>query len=300
MKKIFITGSDGLIGSRFLELLPEKYITLTPEIDDLDITDKKALRKFILKENPDVIVHFAAYTNVGEAENQRGDKKGLCWRINVEGTKNLVNLINPKTTHFIHISTDYVFSGAKDKKGPYSERQKAETDRNKLTWYGYTKAEAERVVLKKLGKKATIVRMLYPVRAKYDKKSDYLRWPLELFDKGKLYPMFSNQQVSITYIDEAAQVLTKIIKNNLKGVYHASSKDTGTPLKLVSYLIKRARGRKNVVKSQTLEEFIKNTNSNPVRYPKFGGLKVEQTEKRLKMRFRTWRQIINTLVKQGL
>jgi len=300
MKKIYVTGSGGLIGSRFLELLPKKYITLIPEIDELDITDKKALKKFILEEKPDVIVHFAAYTNVSEAENQKGDKNALCWKINVEGTKNLVNLINPKKAHFIHISTDHVFSGRGNRKGPYSERQKAETDSKKLTWYGYTKAEAERIVIDKLGKNVTIVRMIYPVRAKYDGKSDYLRKPLELFDQGKLYPMFSNQQVSITFIDEASKALKKIIEGNLKGIYHASSKDTGTPFKLVSYLIKKARGKEGVVKSQTLEEFIKNTNSNPVRYPKYGGLKVERTEKELRMKFGTWRQIINKLVKQGI
>ena len=61
-----------------------------------------------------------------------------------------------------------VFSGAS---GPYKETDIPETDTDKLTWYGFTKAEAERVI----GDKGTIVRIIYPVRQKYNLKLDYLK-----------------------------------------------------------------------------------------------------------------------------
>ena len=50
-----------------------------------------------------------------------------------------------------------------------------------------------------LGRKRTILRLVYPVRAKYPAKLDYLRKPLSLFDQGKLYSLFNDQQVTITY-----------------------------------------------------------------------------------------------------
>jgi hypothetical protein len=51
-----------------------------------------------------------------------------------------------------------------------------------------------------------------------------------------------------------------------------------------SYLIEKTRGVKNAVKPLLLDEFLK-TVACPVRYPKFGGLKVIKTEKELGLSF---------------
>lgn len=297
---IYVTGSRGLVGSRFLELVPKDWIILSPEIDELDILDVKALKAFYNREHPDVVINFAAYTDVSRAEEERGNRSGMCWKINVDGVKNIASVINPKKTHFIQISTDMVFPGNENFPGPYSEDQISPTNPDVLTWYGYTKGEAERVVKEILDDKATILRLIYPVRAKFDGKLDYLRKALDQFDQGKLYPMFNDQQVSIALIDEIAMALVKIVDSNRFGIFHASSRDTSTPYELVSYMLEKTREVKDVVKSQTLEEFIRNTSSSPVRYPKFGGLKVETTEKVLGIKYKTWREIIEELVNQGL
>lgn len=297
--KIYVTGSHGMVGSRFLELLPDNYTVVSPEIDRLDITDKESVNSFFENEKPEVVVHFAAYTNVGEGENQRDDKDGDCWKINVEGSKNLADASKKIGAHLIHISTDYVFSGMADDPGPYSEDHTPEADSKRLTWYGFTKAEAEREVLKIMGEGLTVVRLIYPVRAKFEAKADYLRKPLSLFDEGKLYPMFKDQQVSITFIDEASMAIVKIIEGKKYGIFHASSSDTASPLELVSYVIEKARGVKDAVKPSSIDEFLK-TVDNPVRYPKFGGLKVEKTEAALGVKFSPWRKVIEVLVSQGL
>ena len=298
--KILVTGSTGLVGSRFIELLNNKYEFITPSYPEFDLTNKESIEKLFKENTPDIVVHFAAYTNVSEAENQRDNKDGDSWKINVEGTKNLVSFINPDKTHFIHISTDYVFPGSKENPGPYSEESLPENDSQKVTWYGYTKAEAEREVNKVLGENKTILRIIYPVRAKYDLKADYLRKPLSLFDQGKLYPMFTDQKVSISFIDEVAITLEKLIDGKIYGNFHCCSSDTSTPFDLITYLIEKARGVKNAVKPSSLDEFIKNSNSSPVRYPKYSGLKVEKTQETLGIKFSSWKEIIDKLVEQGI
>lgn len=299
MKEIYVTGSDGLVGSRFVELSSNKFNLLTPEIDELNILDKEALDSFFAKEKPDFVVNFAAHTNLNKAEDQRGDKNASCWQINVEGTKNITEMCRKHGVFLVHISTDNVFSGSKDDQGPYSEGHKIETDSSKLTWYGFTKAEAEREVLKALGNQACILRLIYPTRAKYEKKLDYLRKPLDLFDQGKLYPMFTDQQISVTFIDEVCLAIEKIIEGKKTGPFHASSRNITTPHEIISYLIEKARGEKNTVIKLSLESFLK-TVDNPVRYPKYGGLKVEKTEKALGIKYSTWQEIVDQLVEQGL
>lgn len=289
MKKIFVTGGSGLVGSFFVENYPQKYKIIAPEYPKIDLTKKETFENIIREEKPDVILHFAAYTDVSQAESQRDDRSDACWQINVEGTRNLVKLAKEINAHFIHISTDYVFPGSEEDPGPHKESDTPEVNSSKLTWYGFTKAEAERVVNSVLGKERAILRLVYPVRARYSAKLDYLRKPLSLFDQGKLYPLFNDQQVTITFIDEACLALEKIINDKLYGVFHASTPDTSTPFELVSYLIEKARGKKNVVKEASLD-------NSSVRYQKFGGLKVEETQKILGVKFSPWRKVINQLV----
>ena len=299
---VLVTGSEGMIGSRFVELYPDRNSLHIPRQIEFDITDENQVKAIIKSYDFKAVIHFAAYTNVGEAEKQRDKKDGDCWKVNVEGTRNLVEAVKPykNMVHFIQISTDMVFPGDKFDPGPYLENHPSETDSNRVTWYGFTKAEGERLVKKELGENSTILRLIYPVRAKFEGKLDYLRRPLKLFDEGKLYPMFTNQKVSITFIDEACHALDRIISGNHYGVFHASSSDTTTPHEVVSYLLEKVRGANDVVKATTLEEFLEKSGESALRYPKYGGLSVDITEHKLGMKFSSWRQIVNKLTSQGL
>lgn len=274
--RILVTGASGLVGSRFVELYPNPQDLLTPGLDEFDLANTK---EYLAKYTPDVVLNFAAYTNVSEAEKQKGDKNGPCWQINVEGTRNLVSAL-PANTRLIHISTDMVFSGSAADPGPYSVDHEPSTNNHELTWYGYTKAESERVV----GNRGTIVRLIYPVRAKFAEKLDYLRKPLDLFSQGKLYPLFSDQQISITYIDEACLALQKIIDQNLTGIFHMSCPDTTTPYEIITYLLQKLGKDISGIQKSSVD---------PNRYAKFGGLKPS-------FEFSTWRQVVDKLVQQGL
>lgn len=301
--KVYVTGSAGLVGSRFVELFSSDYDFLTPEIGELSILDYKSLDDFFEKSKFSAVVNFAAFTDVSAAENERDNKEGNCFKVNVLGVENLAKLCKKYKRFLIHISTDMVFPGSRDYPGPYPEDSIPESDSKRLTWYGFTKAEAERVIESILGEDAVILRIIYPVRAKFEGKLDYLRKPLKLFDEGKLYPMFNDQQVSIAFIDEVSEAINIILKKGVRGVFHASSCDITTPYDLVSYLIEKARGVKGAVIPSSIYDFIKEQKeANPdnpfveVRYPIYGGLKVEKTEKTLGINFSSWKGIIDKLV----
>lgn len=297
--KTLVTGWNGLVGSRFVELSSFKDSFILPGREEFDLTNSLKVKSFVSKNRVKTIVNFAAFTDVAAAENERENKKGLCWRVNVEGVKNLIRSLNPDKAHLIHISTDMVFSGLSDNPGPYSEEKLPEDDLKKLTWYGFTKAEGERVLLNTLGERATILRLIYPVRAEFDQKSDYLRKPLQLYDEGKLYPLFNDQKITISFIDEIALAIDRLLETKMNGIFHASSSNTTTPYELISYFLKKVRGVSRL-KEHRLDEFLLKTGAPAYRYPKFGGLKVEKTEKELKTRFSNWRQIVDKLVEQGV
>jgi dTDP-4-dehydrorhamnose reductase len=293
-ERILVTGSSGLVGSRFVELFPEKNKLVTPDLPGFDLTDPGSVRKLYADLNPQAIIHFAAFTNVNEAEKQRDDKSGPCWRVNVEGTRHLIQQM-PKSCHFIYISTDMVFTGSGEDRGPYPEDHLPDKNSDKLTWYGYTKSVAESLI----PESAAIVRLIYPVRAKYPPKTDYIRKPLKLFDEGKLYPLFNDQLVSLCEIDRVCELLNINIRHKMSGIFHCSSENTGTPFDIISYLLRKVRNADDAVRPSSLTQFLK-TVDNPVRYPQYGGLSVAKTEKKLNIRFGTWQEIVDRLVQQGI
>ncbi|MDP3733418.1 MAG: sugar nucleotide-binding protein [Candidatus Daviesbacteria bacterium] len=295
--KILVTGSNGLVGSHFVEnyVSSKNLVILSPTQGELDITDKKSVEKFFKLHAPEIIIHFAAFTDVAVAEKQRNNKNAPCWIVNVEGTANLIRAAHP-ATYFISISTDVVFSGKKENPGPYSENDVPEENLDFLSWYGLTKKEAEKLVKNNL-KKAAILRISNPSRAKYTRKPDYIRKILKLYDTGKLYPMFNNQYLTLTYINEVTETLKALLAKRSTGIFHTSSVNVFTPYKLSNYLIEKARGIKNAVKPISIESFLKDS---PIRYPQYGGLKVKKTQKILNLKFLKWEETIEILAKQLL
>ena len=60
------------------------------------------------------------------------------------------------------------------------------------------------------------------------------------------------------------------------------------------------RGKDDEIKSIRLEEFWQKNPGMSLRYPKFGGLSTEITQKTLGIKFSSWRDIVDKLIKQGL
>lgn len=295
--KLLITGSSGLVGSHFVEnYSPDpknNTIILSPSREELNITDQQSVENFFKLNRPDVTIHFAAFTDVSKAEEQRDNKKAPCWIVNVEGTANLIRFAGYQP-YFVHISTDVVFSGRQENPGPYEEDYPTEENPNLLSWYGWTKKEAEKLVANNL-KNAAILRIANPIRVGYSDKLDYVRKILKLYDTDKLYPMFIDQYLTLTYINEVTESLKILLAGRLSGIYHVSSVNVFTPYKLASLLIEKARGNKGVVKPVSIENLLKDNQS---RYPQYGGLKVEKTQNTLNLKFMKWEETIETLAKQ--
>jgi len=130
---ILLTGGTGRLGTALRTLMPE---LVAPGREELDITDLSSVERAIEQHRPRVLVHAAAYTDVARAETE----KALCWKVNVEGTRNLVRAALKCDLYFVHISTDYVFWGDK---GGYREDDPVGPVRN---YYALSKLAAEEVV----------------------------------------------------------------------------------------------------------------------------------------------------------
>ena len=291
--KILITGGSGIVGSRFLSLFrDEENILYAPSRGKLDITKEKDIKKNILDFRPQIIIHFAAYRDAGKAENERGNKKGLVWKTNVIATKNLLQYAKISKAYFIYISTDMVFSGDKKRKGPYREKALVANRLRDVSWYGWTKINAEKYV--KEYKKSAIIRIGNVTMDRLEPAADYVGKMLVLFDEKKLYPLFNDQYLTLTYIPTLVSFIQQLIKSPKKGIYHIASSNLFTPSALADYLLEKCRGVKNIVQTTSINDYLKNY---PKRYPQYAGLNTKITEKKFNITSETWQQIVNRFVK---
>lgn len=120
------------MGNELREIMPD-IIAPPPEAPDITLPD--TIHAALHRYQPDIVVHAAAYTNVAAAEQE----KQTCWKINVDGTRNLVAAVCQTGAFFVHISTDYVFAGTR---GMYREDDPPGPVRN---YYSLSKLVAEEI-----------------------------------------------------------------------------------------------------------------------------------------------------------
>ena len=113
--KIFIAGSNGMVGSEISSKIDKIYEVQSFDHSELDVTDYDCVYDVVNQYKPNFIINSAAYTNVEKAEENRS----LCYKVNSDAVKHLAVLCNKFNSHLIHLSTDYVFDGTKST--PYTE-----------------------------------------------------------------------------------------------------------------------------------------------------------------------------------
>src|SRR5574344_1979571 len=139
MKKVLVTGSNGMLGQDLCPILEQNgYDVVKTDRKSLDITDKTMVYDVLTRQKPDIVIHCAAYTNVDKAE----EDLLLATKINVTGTDNFAKFCGENNIILVYISTDYVFDG--EKGGVYYSNDSA----NPLNNYGLTKYQGEEVVRK--------------------------------------------------------------------------------------------------------------------------------------------------------
>tara|TARA_Y100000768_G_scaffold381477_1_gene360205 strand:- start:892 stop:1752 length:861 start_codon:yes stop_codon:yes gene_type:complete len=214
--KILITGVNGLVGNSLYKLLEESdhiVYSSSRNIEGLakykvDITNKNEVDSFFESEKPDLVINSAAMADVDLCEEERE----LCWKVNVEGVQNLVDMCNRYGSHLTHISTDYIFDGKKES-GIYLENDKP----NPQGYYAESKLEGERIILdSNISHSILRTILVYGLH----NKPNIVTFLKSYLEEGKSVNLVSDQVRMPTFVDDLSRACVSASEKKARGVFH--------------------------------------------------------------------------------
>ena len=150
MKKVLITGAEGLLGSQITSTFRDSGLLEVVSIGRsiVDLTQRDAVFQFFHTAKPDYIINCAGYTNVEKAESSQED----AFSSNVRLVSNLTDYCKESDSVLYHFSSDYVFGGE------HASPINVDSPRLPMNYYGFTKMVAEDTILNAIPGKSVVIR----------------------------------------------------------------------------------------------------------------------------------------------
>jgi dTDP-4-dehydrorhamnose reductase len=203
--KILVTGGKGQL-ARCIQEIRTQHKLLFLDKNELNVVNPHQVNTALMRYRPDIILHFASLTRGDECA--KNPKKA--YKVNVDGTMNVVSEAARLDIPFVYLSTNEVFDGSK--KTPYVEDDKP----CPISVVGKTKYLGEEIVRIFL-KKYYIVRTmwLYSLWS-----NNFVHAILEKARKIKRVSLTQDEYGSPTNSHDVAVALLKLVETNSYGVYH--------------------------------------------------------------------------------
>ena len=230
---VLITGSKGQLGLE-LESLGRKFPNFKLFCTDkfsLNILNFEETEQYVLKNNIDVVVNCAAYTDVNKAEDEieKADE------VNHLAVRNLGLIAKKHHLKLIHISTDYVFDG--NSEIPYKESD-ATSPQNA---YGITKLNGEKALSEINPQNSLIIRTSW-LYSEFG--NNFVKSMLKLSKEKESITVVFDQIGSPTYAKDLALAILQIIpQNDSDGlqIYHYANKGQCSWFDFASEIMKIAQ-----------------------------------------------------------
>ena len=204
--RLLITGCNGQLGRSLGKMIGSDGALFT-DVEELDVTDEKAVGQLVEGEGIDTIINCAAYTAVDRAESDQ-DRARL---LNAVAPGILARAMQRVGGRLVHVSTDYVFNGRACT--PYRETDP--TDPQSV--YGQTKLKGEQAVLEGC-RDAVIVRTAW-LYSPYG--NNFVKTMLRLGRERDEIGVVYDQVGSPTYAPDLAEACLRLAQRDREpGIYN--------------------------------------------------------------------------------
>ncbi|MGI9531571.1 SDR family oxidoreductase [Lutimonas sp.] len=230
MRKIVITGSNGLLGQKLVKLFlskPEYQIHALSRGENrlhnkkgytyysIDLLNREALLHTLGQIQPEIIIHTAAMTNVDACEQQQGE----CDAMNIEVVSNILAFCKNRNIYLLHLSTDFIFDGTKGTF--YNESDLA----CPVNHYGWSKLKSEQLIEEAKIDAAILRTILVYGLVDQNDRSNIVLWVKNSLENKKDIHVVTDQLRMPTYAEDLAFACWLAVEARAKGVFNVSSNE---------------------------------------------------------------------------
>jgi dTDP-4-dehydrorhamnose reductase len=213
-----ITGGTGQLGLAMqIELGIRGISFIAVSSTQLDISKPESVDQFVYGVKPSVIVNVAAWTDVDGAELHQVTAHS----VNAFGAKNLAVAARNVAAIFVHVSTDYVFSG--ESSSPWDEN----AVRDPQSVYGSSKRDGEIFVLDAYPTGTYLVRTAW-LYSEFGRNFARTMTKLALKSRDEVRVVNDQTGQPTSARDLAKQIIGLILADAPFGIYHATNSGQAT------------------------------------------------------------------------
>ena len=216
--RAMVTGSSGQLGKVLVALLGDQVVWSGGRAE-LDIRDGGAASAIVREAHPDVVFNAAAYNGVDAAESDVSEALA----VNATGPSHLARACREVGTLLVHISSDYVFDGAKNR--PYEE----EDWPRPLSAYGVSKL-AGGLLVSASGCPHLLVRTsaLFGEVGSRIKGGSFVDRIIARARAGQPIRVVADQTFSPTSVQDLAGTLLALVERGARGLFHVTNSGSCT------------------------------------------------------------------------
>lgn len=242
-----ILGANGQLGKSLSRVLIDRKIDFQPwGSKELDITSELLCTERIGVLRPSVIVNVAAWTDVDGAESN----PQAAFEVNHLGAKNIAKAAKVVRAVFVHVSTDYVFSGTSE--SPWRE----DALRAPVSVYGASKAAGEVAVLSEYVERSYIFRTAW-LYSQWGKNFVKTMTRLALLTDGEVRVVADQIGQPTFALDLANQIVNSVIAQLPFGIYHGSNSGQGSWFDLAREVFELSGALSSRVVPVSSDEFVR-------------------------------------------
>jgi dTDP-4-dehydrorhamnose reductase len=207
-----VLGAPGQLGSDCVEAFAaDDVVGLGHE--DLDITDTDAVRATLERVKPNVVVNTAAFHNVPRCETS----PDLAFSVNAVAPLHLARTCTEIGARLVHVSTDYVFDGAK--RAPYVEEDRPAP----LNVYGMSKVAGEHAVLADGRHQVVRSSGLYGLRPCRAKGGNFIDTMFRVAAEKPEVRVVDDEVLTPTFTRDLAAQIRLLALEGPPGLYHVTA-----------------------------------------------------------------------------
>lgn len=213
--KMVVIGAAGQLGQAVVAKFSGEHDVTPATRREVDLSDHRGLRAFVMDRKPAVVINCAAYTNVDGAE----DEQETALDVNAFAVRTLARATTDLGATLVHFSTDFVFSGTATT--PYTEDDGPEPQ----GVYAQSKLLGEWIAADNPRHYVLRVESLFGgprARSSVDRIADAVR-------AGDQAPVFIDRVVSPSFADDVVGATGHLLRNQSPpGLYHCVNSGSGT------------------------------------------------------------------------